>query len=61
MLNVLAGRSATAPGVDVTGKIEVDGVEIDPVVFRKQIAYVMQVIDITTHCHYPKCYIRMIH
>eukprot|EP00604_Paraphysomonas_vestita_P002661 CAMPEP_0174819530 /NCGR_PEP_ID=MMETSP1107-20130205/2821_1 /TAXON_ID=36770 /ORGANISM="Paraphysomonas vestita, Strain GFlagA" /LENGTH=196 /DNA_ID=CAMNT_0016033205 /DNA_START=47 /DNA_END=634 /DNA_ORIENTATION=+ len=42
LLNVLAGRSASAPGIDINGKITVDGVEIDPVSYRKNIAYVMQ-------------------
>ena len=38
----MAGRSASAPGIDVDGIIKVDGVEIDPVVYRRNIAYVMQ-------------------
>eukprot|EP01036_Dinobryon_divergens_P038647 gene38647-50757_t len=42
LLNVLAGRSASSPGVLVTGDISVAGQSIDPVTFRNHIAYVMQ-------------------
>ena len=42
LLNVLAGRSASAAGIKVTGKVTVNGKVIDPVGFRKSIAYVMQ-------------------
>jgi len=42
LLNVLAGRSAPAPGIAITGTVTVAGVPINPVVFRKHIAYVMQ-------------------
>ena len=42
LLNVLAGRSATAPGIVVDGKIKHGGVSIDPVEYRQNIAYVMQ-------------------
>eukprot|EP00602_Paraphysomonas_sp_CaronLab_P000855 CAMPEP_0185030922 /NCGR_PEP_ID=MMETSP1103-20130426/18064_1 /TAXON_ID=36769 /ORGANISM="Paraphysomonas bandaiensis, Strain Caron Lab Isolate" /LENGTH=608 /DNA_ID=CAMNT_0027566227 /DNA_START=89 /DNA_END=1912 /DNA_ORIENTATION=- len=42
LLNVLAGRSATAGDVVVTGKVVVDGVSVDPVQFRRNLAYVMQ-------------------
>eukprot|EP00607_Mallomonas_marina_P009057 CAMPEP_0182417344 /NCGR_PEP_ID=MMETSP1167-20130531/1787_1 /TAXON_ID=2988 /ORGANISM="Mallomonas Sp, Strain CCMP3275" /LENGTH=513 /DNA_ID=CAMNT_0024590819 /DNA_START=288 /DNA_END=1826 /DNA_ORIENTATION=- len=42
LLNVLAGRSAPAPGISVSGEVSVGGKIIDPVTFRKNIAYVMQ-------------------
>jgi ABC-type multidrug transport system ATPase subunit len=42
LLNVLAGRSASAPGIDVSGDVTVDGVPVDPVAYRRNIAYVMQ-------------------
>ncbi len=42
LLNVLAGRSASAPGITVGGKIKHGGVAIDPVTYRQNIAYVMQ-------------------
>lgn len=42
LLNVLAGRSAPAPGIVIEGKVEVGGKVINPVAFRKNIAYVMQ-------------------
>lgn len=42
LLNVLAGRSASAPGISIKGKITVNGNTIDPVSFRKNVAYVMQ-------------------
>lgn len=42
LLNVLAGRSASAPGIEINGVVKVDGVEIDPVAYRRNIAYVMQ-------------------
>jgi ABC-type multidrug transport system ATPase subunit len=41
-LNVLAGRSASSGPVRITGHVKVDGQPIDPVKFRKNIAYVMQ-------------------
>jgi ABC-type multidrug transport system ATPase subunit len=34
--------TASAPGISVTGHVTVAGKKIDPVKFRKQIAYVMQ-------------------
>jgi ABC-type lipoprotein export system ATPase subunit len=42
LLNVLAGRSSPAPGISIEGKVEVGGKVINPVAFRKNIAYVMQ-------------------
>lgn len=42
LLNVLAGRSATGNGVSISGKVMVGGKSINPVAFRKNIAYVMQ-------------------
>lgn len=42
LLNVLAGRSAKADGIAIDGKICVGGRVINPVTFRKNIAYVMQ-------------------
>jgi ABC-type multidrug transport system ATPase subunit len=42
LLNVLAGRSASAPGIEVSGDVTVEGVPIDPVAYRRNIAYVMQ-------------------
>lgn len=42
LLNVLAGRSAPAPGISVTGNVTVAGRPINPVAFRRNIAYVMQ-------------------
>lgn len=39
---MLAGRSASAPGIEIDGIVKVDGVEIDPVEYRRNIAYVMQ-------------------
>ena len=42
LLNVLAGRSASGGNVKVHGTVKVDGVKINPVQYRTQIAYVMQ-------------------
>ncbi len=42
LLNVLAGRSAPAPGIHIEGKVEVGEKVINPVAYRKNIAYVMQ-------------------
>lgn len=42
LLNVLAGRSASTKGINVTGYVSVAGKQIDPVHFRRNIAYVMQ-------------------
>jgi len=42
LLNVLAGRSAPASGIHITGHVEVAGRKINPVSFREKIAYVMQ-------------------
>lgn len=41
-MNVLAGRSAPAPGIAITGQVSVGGVPINPVAYRQNIAYVMQ-------------------
>ena len=42
ILNVLAGRSSSAPGISITGNVSVAGQNINPVSFREHIAYVMQ-------------------
>ncbi len=44
LMNVLAGRSAsvTLQGVEVTGEVRIGGNIVNPVAFRKNIAYVMQ-------------------
>jgi len=42
LLNVLAGRSAASEGIAITGNVTVGGTPINPVNFRKNIAYVMQ-------------------
>jgi len=42
ILNVLAGRSASAAGIEITGTITVAGQRINPLEFRERIAYVMQ-------------------
>ena len=42
LLNVLAGRSASAPGIIVDGSVTVANQIIHPVNFRQHIAYVMQ-------------------
>ena len=42
ILNVLAGRSASAANIEITGTITVAGQRINPVEFRERIAYVMQ-------------------
>ena len=42
LLNVLAGRSTPRAGVDISGYVMVGGKKINPVAFRKNIAYVMQ-------------------
>ena len=42
LLNVLAGRSSPGAGITIEGKVTVGGKIINPVAFRKNIAYVMQ-------------------
>jgi len=42
LLNVLAGRSASRGKTVVEAYVEVDGNAVDPVAFRKNVAYVMQ-------------------
>eukprot|EP01035_Chromulina_nebulosa_P019507 gene19507-25403_t len=42
LLNVLAGRSAPAPGITINGRVNVGGTDINPVAYRQNIAYVMQ-------------------
>ena len=42
MLNVLAGRSASASGINIHGSFKVGDMKINPVEFRSRIAYVMQ-------------------
>lgn len=42
LLNVLAGRSSSSGDTKISGKVLVQGSQVDPVVFRKNIAYVMQ-------------------
>jgi ABC-type transporter Mla maintaining outer membrane lipid asymmetry ATPase subunit MlaF len=42
LLNVLAGRSASAANIKITGNVHVAGHKINPIKFRERIAYVMQ-------------------
>jgi ABC-type multidrug transport system ATPase subunit len=42
LLNVLAGRSSSAAGISISGNVMVGGTKVNPVSFRKNIAYVMQ-------------------
>eukprot|EP00981_Chlorochromonas_danica_P009823 scaffold2831_cov249-Ochromonas_danica.AAC.24 len=42
LLNVLAGRSSSVDNIVIEGQIKVDGQTINPVAFRRNIAYVMQ-------------------
>jgi ABC-type multidrug transport system ATPase subunit len=42
LLNVLAGRSAPSLDVNITGNVNVAGNDINPVLFKRNIAYVMQ-------------------
>lgn len=42
LLNVLAGRSAPSPGINISGNVKVGGKAVNPVAFRRNIAYVMQ-------------------
>ncbi|KAG8465775.1 hypothetical protein KFE25_005345 [Diacronema lutheri] len=42
LLNILAGRVASDRTKTITGRVLVDGHEVDPVGFRSQVAYVMQ-------------------
>eukprot|EP00602_Paraphysomonas_sp_CaronLab_P009194 CAMPEP_0185032880 /NCGR_PEP_ID=MMETSP1103-20130426/21378_1 /TAXON_ID=36769 /ORGANISM="Paraphysomonas bandaiensis, Strain Caron Lab Isolate" /LENGTH=637 /DNA_ID=CAMNT_0027568947 /DNA_START=61 /DNA_END=1974 /DNA_ORIENTATION=- len=42
LLNVIGGRQSSGPSIDVSGKFYVNGKSIDPMKFRKNIAYVMQ-------------------
>lgn len=42
LLNVLAGRSASRGATRVSAYVEVQGVEVDPVEFKRNVAYVMQ-------------------
>lgn len=42
MLNIIAGRSASAPGIDISSVVKVNGTKINPLHYRKNIAYVMQ-------------------
>lgn len=42
LLNVLAGRSSPGAGISIEGRVTVGGKVINPVAFRKNIAYVMQ-------------------
>jgi ABC-type multidrug transport system ATPase subunit len=43
LLNVLAGRSASRGPVKVSAYMSVDGKAVNPVTFRRNVAYVMQV------------------
>jgi ABC-type multidrug transport system ATPase subunit len=43
LLNVLAGRSASRGATKVSAYVSVDGKAVDPVAFRRNVAYVMQV------------------
>eukprot|EP01034_Spumella_vulgaris_P043032 gene43032-53403_t len=42
LLNVLAGRSSSGGATSIEGMITVGGTQINPVAYRKNIAYVMQ-------------------
>lgn len=42
LLNVLAGRSASGKNIEITGRVNVQGNDINPVTWRQNIAYVMQ-------------------
>lgn len=42
LLNVLAGRVFSSSKINISASVKVGGKEINPVTFRKQIAYVMQ-------------------
>lgn len=42
LLNVLAGRSSSSGEIHIEGKIKVGGSIINPIAYRKNIAYVMQ-------------------
>ena len=42
LLNVLAGRSASRGNIEIEADVTVGGAKVDPVAFRKNIAYVMQ-------------------
>lgn len=42
LLNVLAGRVKPSKSLRISGRITIDGEEIDPVANRQNIAYVMQ-------------------
>jgi ABC-type multidrug transport system ATPase subunit/ABC-type multidrug transport system permease subunit len=42
MLNILAGRSASAPGIDIRSFVTINNKKINPVKFRNNVAYVMQ-------------------
>jgi ABC-type multidrug transport system ATPase subunit len=42
LLNVLAGRSSSGKNISISAEVAVAGKKIDPVEFRKRIAYVMQ-------------------
>jgi ABC-type multidrug transport system ATPase subunit/ABC-type multidrug transport system permease subunit len=42
LLNVLAGRSAPSHDITIHGRVNVSGVDVNPVTYRQHIAYVMQ-------------------
>ena len=42
LLNVLAGRSQSVDNISVRGNVYVSGTKVNPVEYRKKIAYVMQ-------------------
>lgn len=42
LLNVLAGRSSSGSGTEISGRVTVGGKDINPVAYRQNIAYVMQ-------------------
>jgi ABC-type lipoprotein export system ATPase subunit len=42
LLNVLAGRLSSADDIRVEGKVQVGGLDVNPLTYRKNIAYVMQ-------------------
>jgi hypothetical protein len=42
MLNIFAGQSASAPGIDIRSFVTINNKKINPVKFRNNVAYVMQ-------------------
>jgi ABC-type multidrug transport system ATPase subunit len=42
LLNVLAGRSAPSANIEISGRVNISGMDVNPVKYRQNIAYVMQ-------------------